>query len=516
MSGEAALTVRIPKDYVPGSLAVRLTAYPSPTSQIEDGLEGILREPTGCFEQTSTANYPNVLALEYLQERKLANPELTRRCKAFLQTGYSRLTSYESKSGGFEWFGGDPGHETLTAYGLMEFHEMARVFPVDPALIDRTAKWLLSRRDGKGGFQRRSNGHYFGFGTNELNDAYITWALTESGVTGIDAEIKHAIEIGKRSEDPYIIALAAITALNVHEGAAGRELLDWLVKLQAADGHLEGRESFAYSGGVSLQIETTALAAQTWLKVPAYWGQAEKAIDWIAAHRESGGGFGSTQGTILAVLKALVEHARISKKNVTGGELIIKREGRTIDKQAFTAGQQDAIRIDGLAAKLEPVENHLTISLSGENRMPYSLDVSYRSHTGPSDAACAVRLSTKLAAATVKAGETVSLEAELSNATDRLQPMTVAILGLPAGLEPRAKQLDDLKKSGAIDYYETRPREIICYWRKLDAGQKKPLRLDLVAEVPGQYTAPASRAYLYYTAERKQWCEPLKVTITRE
>src|SRR5439155_26530826 len=122
------------------------------------------------------------------------------------------------------------------------------------------------------------------------------------------------------------------------------------------------------------------------------------------------------------------------------------------------------IRIDGLAAKLEPGENHLTIGLTGENQMPYALDVSYRSFTGASDPACSVRLSTKLASATVKAGETVSLEAELSNATDRPQPMTVAILGLPAGLEPRTKQLDDLKKSGAIDYYETRPREIICYW----------------------------------------------------
>ena len=56
-----ALTVRIPKDYVPGSLAVRLAAYPSAIGQIEDGFESILREPTGCFEQTSTENYPNVL-----------------------------------------------------------------------------------------------------------------------------------------------------------------------------------------------------------------------------------------------------------------------------------------------------------------------------------------------------------------------------------------------------------------------------------------------------------------------
>ncbi len=515
LSGDAALTVRVPKDYVPGTLALRLAAYPSAIGEIEDGLDGILREPNGCFEQTSSSNYPNVLILEYLNERNLADPVLMRRCKALLQTGYARLTSYESKSGGFEWFGGDPGHETLSAYGLMEFTEMARVFPVDRAMLERTTKWLLGRRDGNGGFRRGDPNHQFGFGSKDVNDAYITWALTEAGVAGIEAEVKHAIGVGRTSEDPYVIALAAIAAQNSHQDAAARELLDWLAKLQAADGHLDGRESFAYSGGVSLQVETTALAALAWLKQPAYTQQAQKAIEWIASHRQGAGGFGSTQGTILA-LKALVDQARLSHKTVSAGELVVKRAGQTIGKQAFAAGQQGTIRIDGLASKLEPGENQLAISLTGDNRMPYSLDVSFRSLTGPSDPACAVRLTTKLAAATVKAGETVSLEAELSNATDKPQPMTVAILGLPAGLEPRANQLEELKKAGKIDYYETRPREIVFYWRKLTASQKIPLRLDLVAEVPGQYTAPASRAYLYYTAERKQWTEPLKVTISRE
>jgi hypothetical protein len=43
-----------------------------------------------------------------------------------------------------------------------------------------------------------------------------------------------------------------------------------------------------------------------------------------------------------------------------------------------------------------------------------------------------------------------------------------------------------------------------------------PLRLDLVAQWPGKYTGPASRAYLYYTAEQKHWADPLAVGIERE
>ena len=33
------------------------------------------------------------------------------------------------------------------------------------------------------------------------------------------------------------------------------------------------------------------------------------------------------------------------------------------------------------------------------------------------------------------------------------------------------------------------------------------------AEIPGRYTAPASRAYLYYTAEQKHWVKPLEIEI---
>jgi hypothetical protein len=41
---------------VPGSLKVRLEMYPTSMSDLVKGLDGLLREPSGCFEQTSTSN----------------------------------------------------------------------------------------------------------------------------------------------------------------------------------------------------------------------------------------------------------------------------------------------------------------------------------------------------------------------------------------------------------------------------------------------------------------------------
>jgi hypothetical protein len=46
---------------------------------------------------------------------------------------------------------------------------------------------------------------------------------------------------------------------------------------------------------------------------------------------------------------------------------------------------------------------------------------------------------------------------------------------------------------------------IACYYRALAPNTQKQINLDLKAELPGEYEAPASSAYLYYTAEKKDW-----------
>ena len=53
---------------------------------------------------------------------------------------------------GYEWFGGTaPPHEALTAYGLLQFRDMAHVREVDPAMLKRTQDYLhvAARRQGR-------------------------------------------------------------------------------------------------------------------------------------------------------------------------------------------------------------------------------------------------------------------------------------------------------------------------------------------------------------------------------
>src|SRR5208283_2252081 len=93
-------------------------------------------------------------------------------------------------------------------------------------------------------------------------------------------------------------------------------------------------------------------------------------------------------------------------------------------------------------------------------------------------------------------------------------PTPVAIIGLPGGLEPRHDQLKELVKKGTIDAYEVLGREVVLYWRTLPGNAKVVVPLSVIAAVPGTYTGPASRTYLYYTDEHKQWVDGVHVEIT--
>src|SRR5439155_4416118 len=149
------------------------------------------------------------------------------------------------------WFGEAPGHEALTAYGLMEFADMASVYKdVDKTMIERTRAWLMSRRDGKGGFQRSEKAvDSFGRASDEVTNAYITWALSEAGEKNLDAEIEWANKIARTTKDPYVLALAANALANVDpKGDRAANAMQRLVKMQDKDGFFGGaKESITMS-----------------------------------------------------------------------------------------------------------------------------------------------------------------------------------------------------------------------------------------------------------------------------
>ncbi|NLI79718.1 MAG: A-macroglobulin complement component [Candidatus Riflebacteria bacterium] len=505
----------IPHTIVQGSMKARATVFPTPLGNLTAALERMLVEPSGCFEQTSSTNFPLVMAQQYFQTHTGVAPALVTKGQELLEKGYQRLVGFECKQKGYEWFGGDPGHEALTAYGLLEFVEMSRVRKVDQAMLERTRAWLLGRRDGKGGFLRNDQAlDSFGRAPAEITDAYIVWALLEAGETGLDKEVAQVRSTAGASADPYLLALAGNILQLAGEAEGARPILGNLAKRQAGDGSVPGAAtSITMSGGEALTIETTALAVLAWLRMPEFTPNVERGLQFLNQSCKDGR-FGSTQSTILA-LRAILAYDQARARPKAAGQVQLLVDGQPVGGPVgFDEKAEGAIALPGFAERLKPGRHTVELRMTDGSEMPYGVTVTFHAFQPASAKECKLTLTTALAAETVAEGAVTEARVGIANRTKDVCPMPVAIIGLPGGLEPRHDQLKELVKAGTIDAYEVLGREVVLYWRAFKPEEKRSVNLSLVAAIPGTYTGPAARAYLYYTDEHKTWVPGLRATVT--
>ncbi|MBW6482347.1 MAG: hypothetical protein K0B10_04730 [Vicingaceae bacterium] len=504
-------------DVVDGSLQASLTAYPNVVNDLMKGIESIIREPSGCFEQTSMSNYPNIMAMNYMKETGMDNPELFASIDQKLDRGYKKLTSYETKENGYEWFGSSPGHEALTAYGLMQFNDMKHVYAdVSNEMVKRTSKWLMSRKDGNGGFKKNPRAlDQFGRASEEVTNAYIVYALSEANYAEISKELEAAYSSSTASNDAYQLALMTNTLFNYKDKRA-ESVLKALLKLQEKDGSWNANHSITRSGGVSLKVETTALAMLAMLKADKKdMAAITKAAAFLVSSRSGSGSFGSTQGTVLA-LKALTNFAKFSKQTKESGMLECVIDGKVVASKKYEAGEKNAIEFKDLDKYLKTGNQKIEIRYKDtKNALPYTMSIDYNTTLPLSSKECNVEVEAALNTKTVQVGETVRLTTKVSNKQDKGMPMTMAVVGIPSGLSAQPWQLKELQEKGTIGFYEITDNFVVFYFRDLAPNAFHTINLDLKAEVPGSFEAPATSGYLYYTNEYKCWSNTGSITIKK-
>jgi hypothetical protein len=505
--------LQIPGNIVPGTLKANVSVYPTPLASMTAALERLIQEPCGCFEQTSSSVYPLIMAQQYFTTHTGIDPAIIQKSNDILERGYTRLMGFECKSGGFEWFGENPGHEALTAYGLLEFTDMAAVRPVDTKMIDRTRTWLAGRRDGQGGFKRERRALHTWIEDKDCSNAYIAWSLLRAGVQDLASEVAAVRTAGEKSSNSYVLALSANVLHRAGDKDGRNKLLDRLVQLQEPNGEIKGATtSIVGSGGEALTIETTALATLAWLTDEDYIDFADKGVKYLAEVCK-GGRFGSTQSTVLAV-QAIVEQDKLLAKPKADGTLQLMVDGKPIGAPVkFDTKTQGAIVLPDMTAALTTGKHEIEVKMVGGSSMPHTVTITLASTQPDSAETCALRVETSLADKSVAEGAITEARLKVTNTKDEAVPTPIALIGIPGGLEVRHDQLKELVKSKRIAAYEVIGRDVVLYWRELAAKQSVELPLSLVASIPGDYTGPASRAYLYYTDELKQWASPLEVTV---
>ncbi len=510
-----AVKVSVEKDVVRESMAASASVFPSPVASLTSALERLIQEPNGCFEQTSSTSYPLTMAQQYFMTHSNVDPRIVKESREKLERGYQRLVSFWCPDRGYEWFGQNPGHPALTAYGLLHFNDMAKVkINVDRNMMNATRTWLLHQRDGKGGWNSGAGSHGWAADKDSVN-AYILWALLETGEGSAEfktelASLKYAVATTKNT---YVLALAA----NVFELSGDRpeatKLMQRLAHLQKPDGSVDGITHTIVGGwGEAPQIEGTALATLAWMRQPAFANNVGNSIKYLANSCKSGR-YGSTQSTVLA-LRAIVRYEELCGKPKSPGKVRLYIDGKPIGAAVpFEKTTDSAINLPVPSGPLVPGEHKLEVRMEGGSVMPYALTMTYNTLTPASDSECKLDLDVSCSRAKLVEGTSTDAVATITNKTKEALPTPIAIVGVPGGLEPRHDQLKELVKRGTIDAYEVRGREIVLYWRGIAGNAKARVPLSLIAAVPGRYTAPASRAYLYYTDEHKKWVEPIRVEI---
>jgi hypothetical protein len=513
----ADIALAVPENAVEDSVKALVRLYPSSFSQLVEGLDALFRRPYGCFEQTSSTTYPNVLALDYLQRSGKGSAAVEAKARHYIHLGYQRLLSFEVQGGGFDWFGRPPANRTLTAYGLMEFADMARVHDVDPDLIARTRKWLLAQRRPDGSWDPEAH-QFQGDPTGRVAEqarlrstAYIAWALfarqnADEGRLTRDYLLRHnPAAIG----DPYTLALVgnALLALDP-KGPSAHPYLDRLRALSRSDEQgkfvwwerRSGARTLFHGGGRSGSVETTALTALALIAGKRDVSMIHGALAWLAAQRDGRGGWASTQATVLA-LKALLAEA--DRPRGTGDlHVRVTLDGKPAADIAIPPDQVDVVRLVNLSSLLSKGAHRVRLESRDGQALPYQ--VTFRYHVPEDDAKGPKGLSIRLAydRKEAKVQECVAVTATVTNEGPRPAPMVMVELPVPAGFALQGEDLEKLVRDQMLAKVQHAPGKAVLYLRELAAGRPLTIPYRLRAVLPGTVAAPAAVVYEFYDPDR--------------
>ena len=524
LDGTVEKTVTIPKEAIPDASTVLVKIYPGLFSQAVEGLDALLRMPFGCFEQTSSVTYPNVLVLDYLKSTKQAKPELQMKAEQYINVGYQRLVSFEVKGGGFSWFGDAPAHKVLTAYGLLEFHDMSRVHEVDQNLITRTQNWLVRLQQKDGSWEPDKDGIAEGIINRQTDTlrvtAYIAWALAESGYKGeaLDRAFAYLDSHWDEAKDPYalaVIANAYLSSKNQSETVA--DVLAALAKAAVVEKDVaywrSAGPTFTSAQNGSADLETTAMAAYALVKSGRHVDLTNKAITYLIRSKDSFGTWQTTQATVWSLKTLLLAMQRAAQE--IDATVTVQINGKQAGEFRITQQDYEVVRQVDAKQLIQAGANEVKITLKGKGSALYQIVSRYYMpwELVRPPAQELLSIDVTYDRKSLRTDDILTAHVSVVNNDPRTCNMVVVDLGVPPGFEVQAEDLQRLVDKGMIQKYTIAARQIIVYLDKL--ASRKPLELEyrLRAKFPIKAATPASQVYRYYNPEIKATAKPVELTV---
>ena len=506
-------------EYIADSNSVTVNVYPNLIAFALEGMDSILRMPTGCFEQVSSSLYPDIMVLTYLENTKdeNSNPDMKAKAIEYINKGYQKLLTYEvpGQRGGFSLYG-DPDAETvITAYGLLELNDLSKVYVIDEDVLDRMETFLASKQNADGSF--KITGSYInsitGSNSRLTQSAYITWAISEYNP---EAEcLEKAVEYIKENiddvKDSYTLGLMVNVLVNTNDKDKNEYLNKLIDMVENTDNNCKYLVSndIDYWGTRSsrMNVQSTALLSMALSKSNKDTNLNNELLNYIISQRTHNS-WGTTQSTVFALraINLYTENtkAKEQKIKVTVGdetkEVEFKKDG--IDFASFKFenigdGKSVAFEIDGVKSNIyyEVIKNY------------------YVEYEKVETDDC-FELSREFSNTNLNVNDILTETITVKNVSKDLVENIMVEAQIPQGFVLVTDELEKEVANGRIEKYESNYGKVLIYLRNLDVSDVSKFDVEFRASYPVDINGGAVEVYDYYNPESIEYISPKPIRVT--
>ncbi|XP_074941910.1 complement C4-like [Phalacrocorax aristotelis] len=531
------LDLNKPSDMIPGSeshvfvsLKGNIMDEPIENCLSLTGVDKLIQVPTGCAEQTMVKMAPAVYAIEYLDASDQwvnFNSERKEEAISMIGKGYTRLLEFQKVDGSYGAFKKTPSSVWLTAFIVKVLTRCREYISVQDSHLHSSISYLINQQQADDSFHdhhpvldRTMQGGIKSATEDLALTAFVTIALQQTlqvyKSPDVVQVVRRAVAYMKnqlsRNTDCYstVITAYALTLVqsDSKEAQSAKEKLRGCSVFDAAK-----QQRYWGNGNDALSVETTAYALlQTLLLKDIEY--ARPIATWLTERRNYGGGYCSTQDTVVA-LEAMSAYS-IQTLNTASTNLTVKlgTPGRqkdysitltdtdeVIQKQLeFELGRKLEVSVHGRGNGTMSVLkvywsselknntcNDLFLTVEMEGSIKYSEPVysdenyDYEDLTAAEDSSFEplseiewfdIHSRRKRDVISHSKAESLQYKICVRSTGSNAPKMSLVDLSLLSGLEPDTRDLEQLVMSSDqyIQHYEYKEGKVLLYFGELTSG----------------------------------------------
>uniref|UniRef100_A0A669CX12 Complement component c3a, duplicate 5 n=1 Tax=Oreochromis niloticus TaxID=8128 RepID=A0A669CX12_ORENI len=508
----------------PTSTQISVTGREQVSQLVENAIGGnsmgtLIIQPSGCGEQNMVRMTLPVIATLYLDKtNQWETVGFAKRNEALqhIKTGYTNELAYRKNDGSFAAFTKRPSSTWLTAYVAKVFAMAHHLVAIQDNVICDAVKYLILKGQQPDGvfkefapvLQGTMTGDVAGLDTDASMTAFCLIAMQESRsicsdtVNSLPGSIDKAVAYLERRlpslTNPYAVAMTSYALAN--ENKLNREILFKFVSPELS--HWPAPRGRIYT------LEATAYALLALVKTQNF-EDARLVVRWFNEQQRVGGGYGSTQATIM-VYQAIAEYWINANEPQYDLNVDIKLPGRSApEKYNFNQNNHYATR----TSKINDINQDITVTARGTGEATVTLVSLYYAKPKERESDCQnFTLSVDLIEEKSNADEKIyklRIEVMYKN-RDRDAGMSILDIGLLTGFAAETKDLDLLSKGRGrtISKYEmnkvlSERGSLIIYLDKVSHTRPEEIVFRIKQEMPVGVLQPAAvSVYEYYEQTR--------------